>query len=375
MRLWRRASAVLKDQNSIWIARLSRRTALRNPDIESAVIKATNHDEFSIDIKNTDRVFKWIRLSTCHVKPLVWSISNRMEKTRSWVVALKALILMHGVINCNVQAVQKIGRLPFDLSDFADGHSDPGKTWAHNSFIRQYYAFLDQKSIIIYQNFEERKAQKIVSIIKELQLLQKLQGLLDLLMQIKPKSNATRVPLVQDAMDGIIIEIFDIYSKICRGIAIILVNIYSANKAEATMALELVQKAKAQGDELSLYIKFCQQIGVVNALEFPMVEKVPEDGIEELEQIIIGLSESEKSVMNELGSKQQEDTSIVIVDSENSNEGKASKKATIITDKWENFEEDLMIVSQENPFSASWITPVLHSKINNQEQLPDLISF
>ncbi|XP_022882321.1 putative clathrin assembly protein At1g25240 [Olea europaea var. sylvestris] len=372
MRLWRRASAALKDQNSIWISSLSRRTALRNPDIESAVIKATNHYESSIDVKNTDRVFKWIRLSTCHVKPLVWSISNRMEKTRSWVVALKGLILMHGVINCNVQAVQKVGRLPFDLSDFTDGHSDPGKTWAHNAFIREYYAFLDQKSIIIYQNFEERKGQKIVSIIKELQLLKKLQGLLDLLLQIKPKSNATRVPLVQDAMDGIIIEIFDIYSKICRGIAIILVNVYPAKKAEATMALELVQKAKAQSDHLSLHIKFCQQIGVVNAMEFPMVEKVPEEGVEELKEIINGLSESEKSCnVNELG----EDTAIILPDSENANEGKDLKKTTIITDKWEKFEEDLMIVSQENPFSASLITPVLHSNINNQEQQPDLINF
>ncbi|KAL2545745.1 putative clathrin assembly protein [Forsythia ovata] len=370
MRLWRRASAVLKDQNSIWIASLSRRTALRNPDIESAVIKATNHDEFSIDVKNTDRVFKWVRLSTCHVKPLVWSISHRMGKTRSWVVALKGLILMHGVINCNVQAVQKIGRLPFDLSNFKDGHSDPGKTWTHNAFIREYYAFLDQKSIIIYQNLEERKGQKMVSIMKELLLLQKLQGLLDLLLQIKPKSNAARVPLVLDAMDGIIIEIFDIYSKICRGIAIILVNIYSAKKAEAKMALELVHKAKSQGDELSLYIEFCQQIGVVNALEFPMVEKVPEEGVQELEQIINELSESdEKSSVN------QSDTAIVVIDSENANQKKDSKKKTIITDKWEKFEEDLMIVCQQNPFTASLITPVLHSKINNQEQLPDLISF
>ncbi|KAL2518632.1 putative clathrin assembly protein [Abeliophyllum distichum] len=370
MRLWRRASAVLKDQNSIWIASLSRRTALRNPDIESAVIKATNHDEFSIDVKNTDRVFKWVRLSTCHVKPLFWSISHRMEKTRSWVVALKGLILMHGVINCNVQAVQKIGRLPFDLSDFKDGHSDPGKTWTHNAFIREYYAFLDQKSIIIYQNLEERKGQKMGSIMKELLLLQKLQGLLDLLLRIKPKSNAARVPLVLDAMDGIIIEIFDIYSKICRGIAIILVNIYSAKKAEATMALELVHKAKYQGDELSLYIEFCQQIGVVNALEFPMVEKVPEEGVQELEQIINELSESdEKSSVN------QSDTAIVVIDSETANQEKDAKKTTIITDKWEKFEEDLMIVSQQNPFATSLITPVLHSKTNNQEQLPDLISF
>ncbi|KAL2512407.1 putative clathrin assembly protein [Abeliophyllum distichum] len=175
-------------------------------------------------------VYKCIRFSPSHLKPLVWSISNRMYRTRYWVVALKGLMLMHGVINC--------------------------KTYVG----------------------EGRDAHQVFGIMQELVLLQKLQVLLDLLMQIKPLSNAAMVPLVLEAMDRIVIEIFDVYGEICRGIAIVLMNIYSSGKVEATMALKILQKAVIQGEQLSSYFEFCHDIGVLNASKLPSIERVPEDG-------------------------------------------------------------------------------------------------
>ncbi|KAL2509744.1 putative clathrin assembly protein [Forsythia ovata] len=382
MRLWKRASGVLKDKNSLWLASLTKRTSLRNPDIEAAVIKATSHDEFSIDFKNSDRVYKCIRFSPSHIKPLVWSISNRMDRTRYWVVALKGLMLMHGVINCKVPSVPKIGRLPFDLSNFKDGHQKSGKIWPHNAFVRAYYRFLDQKSVFVFQTYvgEGRDAHKVFGIMQELVLLQKLQVLLDLLMQIKPLSNAAMVPLVLEAMDRIVIEIFDVYGEICRGIAIVLMNIYSSGKVEATMALKILQKAMIQGEQLSSYFEFCHDIGVVNASKLPSIERVPEDGILELEQIIKGFSE--KSWDAEWVQKQQEEKAIVVRDTQEEKAIVMNSRndfKTIITDKWEKFDEDLIIISQENPtavsknpFSAASLTlpPPQH-----HQELPDLISF
>ncbi|KAL2484997.1 putative clathrin assembly protein [Abeliophyllum distichum] len=347
MRLWKRASGVLKDKNSLWLASLTKRTNLRNPDIEAAVIKATSHDEFSIDFKYSDKVYKCIRFSPSHLKPLVWSISNRMDRTRYWVVALKGLMLMHGVINCKVPSVPKIGRLPFDLSNFKDGHQKSGKIWPHNAFVRAYYRFLDQKSVFVFQTYvgEGRDAHQVFGIMQELVLLQKLQVLLDLLMQIKPLSNAAMIPLVLEAMDRIVVEIFDVYGEICRGIAIVLMNIYSS------------------------------------ASKLPSIERVPEDGILELEQIIKGFAE--KSWDDEWVQKQQEEKAIAVRDAQ---EEKAivvmnsrNDFKTIITDKWEKFNEDLIIISQENPtavsknpFSAASLTlpPPQH-----HQELPDLISF
>lgn len=277
---------------------------------------------------------------------------------------------MHNVINCMAPCIKEIGRLPFDLSNFKDGHSSLAKTWSYNSFVRTYYAFLDQKSTLIFQHTEEKRERMTMK--QELVLLQKLQALVDLLMQIKPQSRAASDPLVLEAMDAIIIEIFDIYSRICKGIAIVLINIYSANKDEAIMALKVVQKATLQGEELSLYFDFCKEIRVVNASELPLIDKVPEEGIQELENIISGFSEKRDV---DQGIPRKEDEKAIVVVTENSKAGDNEKVCvrdqfrTIITDKWEKFEEDLV---EKNPFASSWNT---HSNVKVNQDLPDLITF
>jgi hypothetical protein len=83
MKLWRRASGALKDQNSLLAISLSRQTWYRNSDLEAAIIKATSHDESYVDYRNAQRVFTWIRTSPVSLKPLIWALTTRMEKTRS----------------------------------------------------------------------------------------------------------------------------------------------------------------------------------------------------------------------------------------------------------------------------------------------------
>ncbi|XP_055819131.1 putative clathrin assembly protein At1g25240 [Solanum dulcamara] len=402
MRLWRKASGLVKDQKSLWLASLSSRTSYRNPEMEAAVIKATSHDEFTIDMKNVDRVYKWLRLSPSHLKCLIWSISLRMEKTKSWIVAIKGLMLMHGVYSSKIPAIQRIGRLPFDLSNFNDGYSHPYKIWGINEFIRAYFTYLDQKSSLLFMNLQERRnlqnlehvnnnnndnnnnydvvvfVEGRYSMIQDLVLLQKLQFLLDMLLEIRPLCDNAVVPLVLEAMDCVMIEVFDVYSRICNGIARILLRIYTAGKVEASMALRIVQKATIQGEELSLYFELCQSIGVKNAAEFPTIEQIPYEDIKELEEIINGVSEKD----SRMSPHQHEGKAIVVVpekigDQHIENLEKESKLRTVITDNWEKFDDDLMqndgvkIASITiNPFEIC--TNNVPSKT---PELPDLISF
>ncbi|KAF2305704.1 hypothetical protein GH714_007667 [Hevea brasiliensis] len=275
MKFWRRATGALKDQRSILLASLSRLSGYRNPDLEAAIIKATNHNDSYVDYGNVQRVFAWIRASPVSMKPLIRALSSRMEKTRSWVVALKGLMLMHGVFCCKTPAVLRIGRLPFDLSNFSDGHSKSGKMWGFNAFVRSYYAFLDQRSALLY----EQRKQTEDPMVQELLKLQNWQILLDLLLRIKPRNSNMRENLILEAMDCVIVEIFDVYSKICNGIAKILLGIYSAGKLEARMALKVLQKAMTQGEDLALYFEFCRDFGVFNAMEVPKVTHIPEEDI------------------------------------------------------------------------------------------------
>ncbi|XP_055802290.1 putative clathrin assembly protein At1g25240 [Solanum dulcamara] len=388
MRVWRKVSGLLKDHNSIWIASLSRRTALRNPDIEAAVIKATSHDEFSMNMKNVDRVFRWLRLSSTNLKPLIWAISNRTEKTKSWVVAIKVLILMHGLYSTRLPCVQRIGRLTFDLSNFEDGHSRNREMQGINAFIRTYFTFLDKKSYFLFMELEEKRSmvklnknmmvvqnleneeKENYSMVQDLVLVEKLQTLLDMLLDIRPLSNSSIVPLVLEAMDCVMTEIFDVYSRIRLGIARVLSRINSVGKAEAIMALKIMKKANIQGEELSLYFEFNKDIGVRNAKICPIVDQISNEEIKQLEEIINGVSNKSKKI-------DEIDQAIVIYEKKDSE----SKLKTIITDRWETFDEEhvaaiVKFTPRINPF-ADYLEPT--SSTNNvpikPQELPDLISF
>ncbi|GLT53831.1 hypothetical protein SLA2020_270740 [Shorea laevis] len=304
MRLWKRAAGALKDRNSIWISSISRRTSYRNPDLEAVVIKATSHDESYVDYKNAQRVFQWVRTSPIYLKPLIWALSMRMEKTRSWIVALKGLMLMHGVFHCKIPAVQMIGRLPFDLSNFSDGHSKRGRTWGYNAFVRAYFLFLDQKSAFLASEMKLQKGrirQTEEPFTEDLTRLQKWQSLLDVLLQIKPQGENMIVTLILEAMECVIVEIFEVYSRICGGIAHALLRVYeTGGKVEAEMALKVLQKARVQGEELTLYFEFCRDIGVMNASEFPKIEQIPDEDIRDLERIIsngVSVSNEDRAIV------------------------------------------------------------------------------
>ncbi|XP_015167607.1 putative clathrin assembly protein At1g25240 [Solanum tuberosum] len=391
MRLWRKVSGLLKDQNSVWIASLSRRTALRNPDIEAAVIKATSHDEFSMNMKNVDRVFRWLRLSSTNLKPLIWAISIRTEKTKSWVVAIKVLILMHGLYSTRLPCVQRIGRLTFDLSNFEDGHSRNIEMQGINEFIRAYFMFLDQKSYFLFMEMEEKRSmvklnknmvmqnleneeKENYSMAQDLVLLEKLQTLLDMLLEIRPLSDSSIVPLILEAMDCVVTEIFDVYSRIRLGIARVLSRINVIGKVEATLALKIIKKANIQAVELSLYFEFNRDIGVRNAEICPIVDQIPNEEIKELEEIIKGASDTSEKI-------DEINQDIVIYEKMESE----TKLKTIITNRWETFDEEhggddssaiVKFTSRINPFADySELTSSTNNVPVKPQELPDLISF
>lgn len=303
MRLFKRASDALKDAGSLFVANLTTpRSASRNPDIESAVIKATNHDNTRIDYSSAQRIFAWIRVSSHYIRPVLSAISTRMEKTRSWTVALKGLMLLHGVFSCKVPAVQRIGRLPFDLSNFKDRKPNLKH---HEAFIRAYYMYLQKKALFMSQHAQEQKEgslrkgmknkPKQSSMMQDLVWLQNLQGLLDVLLKIKPQKEKMMNVLILEAMDCIVVEIFDIYSRICNAIAAVLVRIYSVGKTEAAMAFSVLQKAAVQAKDLTQYINFCKDFGVIKASESPRIVHIRDEDIRALKHIIETASSKRKN--------------------------------------------------------------------------------
>ncbi|VVA92458.1 unnamed protein product [Arabis nemorensis] len=377
MKLWKRASGALKDRKSLFSIGFSRKTSFRNPDLDSAIIHATSHDDSSVDYHNAHRVYKWIRSSPANLKPLVHALSSRVNRTRSWIVALKALMLVHGVLCCKAPSLQEIRRLPFDLSDFSDGHSRPSKTWGFNAFIRAYFSFLDQYSFFLSDQIRRRhKKSQVDSVNLELESIQKLQSILHMLLQIRPMADNMKKTLILEAMDCVVIEIFDIYGRICSAIAKLLIKIHpAAGKAEAVMVLKIVKKATSQGEDLALYFEFCKEFGVSNAHEIPKFVRIPEEDIQAIEKVINGVEE--KVETKEKEEELEEEKGIILVE--------RPELQTIITDKWEIFEDDYCFTSKEiketdqsrkynvDPRPLPLI--VIDEPVYFTHTLPDLITF
>ncbi|XP_004504606.1 putative clathrin assembly protein At1g25240 [Cicer arietinum] len=400
MKVWEKTTGILKDKNSIWVAKLSRKGPWRNPDLETIIIKATSHDENRIDFKNVQRVFKWLRTSPLYLKPLIWSLSMRMQKTKSWVVALKGLMLIHGVFCIGIPVVQKMGRLPFDLSNFNDAYLNPSKAWDVNSFVRAYFAYLDQRSAFVSSDLKslnknnKKDIQVEETLMEELEKLQKLQSLIDMLLQIKPRdvNYLNNVSLILEAMDCVIVEVFDVYSKFCNRIARVLLRIYDVGgKIEASIGLKILQRASIQGDELSSYIEFCRDIGVLNASQCPKIQKISKEDIEDLEKIISGAYDAKKSLE---GVDENEDyKAFVAIDDCLQHKQSHNGLKTVITHQWEVFYDDTVVydvkgntvfngekaninvIDTTNPFKEEHsYSLVPYFPVHVNQVLPDLIS-
>lgn len=307
---FRRATAVAKDKRSLYLSRITggyrhrsfaSTGGLRSAALEAAVIHSTSHDERSIDYKNTSRVFAWARTSPSLLDPLMWALARRADRTRSWPVALKVLMVVHGLLRCSDESPPafRLGRLPFDLSDFRDRSSLPSQSSGFSAFVRAYFHFLDFRSRL--PSYETGGHDENSDSDRDLQQLERLQAFLHLLMQIRPYAGGMEVALILEAMDCVVIEIFEVYSGICNGIACFLSGILgppasgeggeeqeAMRRRRGAVGMRILRRAVEQSSHLSAYFEACRILGVLNATEFPPVERIPDEDIRDLERLVMG---------------------------------------------------------------------------------------
>lgn len=300
-RWWKRAASAVKDRCSICLAqaRLNRHHPTgfrRNSDIERAVILATSHDDTKMDYKNVRRALSWFKISpTTSLDTLLWALTRRIRKTRDWVVVLKGLLLFHSMLLCSESIPDinghhpPIGRLPFDLSTFRDrSSSDEGNSWKFSTFVRAYFQFLDRRSILLHLDEGAEDGD-------ELGKLQRRQDLMELLMQIMPTGDRMETPLILEAMDCVVIEIYQLHKSISHSINQVLIAISSRSPPASSYSVTLrmkevgiLKRAKEQSSNLSNYLDICKELGVLNANQRPTIEfqTVPEELISDLEVLL-----------------------------------------------------------------------------------------
>ncbi|KAF3447108.1 hypothetical protein FNV43_RR12288 [Rhamnella rubrinervis] len=143
----RKAIGAVKDQTSIGIAKVASNMA---PELEVAIVKATSHDDDPASEKYVREILQLTSYSRGYVHACVSAVSKRLGKTRDWIVALKALMLIHRLMNEGDPVFQdeilyatRRGTRLLNMSDFRDeAHSS---SWDHSAFVRTYAMYLDQR--------------------------------------------------------------------------------------------------------------------------------------------------------------------------------------------------------------------------------------
>ncbi|CAL5064098.1 unnamed protein product [Urochloa decumbens] len=295
---WRRAAAALKDRRSLLLARLRPRRrgagSWQLRELEAAVIRATSHEDRWMDYRSAARVFAWARASPSSLRPAMWALARRARRTRCWAVALKSLMVAHGLLLRSRLAppAERAGRVPFELADFRDRSS----SLAFSAFVRAYFRFLDYRSLFAAQEEDDSDGANDNDYrAAQLDRIAKRQYLLELLLQIRPYGDGMEVPLVLEAMDCALVEVFQVYSEICTGITRFLVSGVPGpskppvSKAAAAAGVKVLWRAAEQSARLASYFELCRGLGVVNARRLGPAAFVglKDDDVRNLERILM----------------------------------------------------------------------------------------
>ncbi|GLT25340.1 hypothetical protein SLA2020_004740 [Shorea laevis] len=154
----RKAIGAVKDTTSIGIAKVASNNA---PELDVAIVKATSHDVDPADEKYIREILNLTSCSRGYAFACVSAVSKRLGKTRDWIVALKALVLVHRLLNEGDPLLQeeimyatKKGTRLLDMSGFRDeAHSS---SWDHSAFVCTYAMYLDQRLELMH--FERKSS-------------------------------------------------------------------------------------------------------------------------------------------------------------------------------------------------------------------------
>lgn len=333
----RKAIGAVKDQTSISIAKVAGNIA---PDLEVLVVKATTHDEDPADEKYIREIINLTCYSRGYVGACVATVSKRLSKTHDWIVAVKALMLVHRLLvdghpsfEEEIVFATRRGMRVLNMSDFRDeAHSN---SWDLAGFVRLYAMYLDEKvENVVFEKksrggdgrFEERddefesgmsrrsrsygdlnesvegreqrrKATPLREMRPERVLgkLNQLLRILDRMLACKPAGAAKSSRLVIVALYQVVKESFSTYVEICEALGILLDRFTEMEYPDCVKAFDAYVSAAKMIDELVGFYGWCKDMGVARSSEYPEVQRITDKLLGTLEGFLKGMTKRSKS--------------------------------------------------------------------------------
>ncbi|KAH6803246.1 hypothetical protein C2S51_034692 [Perilla frutescens var. frutescens] len=288
----RKAIGVVKDQTSISLAKVAGNAA---PDLEVLVVKATTHDNGAADDKYAKEILNLMSHSRGYVSACVSAVSKRLSKTSDWIVALKALMLMHKLLNeggavfrQEVMFASRRGARVLNMADFRDD-SHPN-SWDHSAFVRAYALCLDQK--LEHVAYYGRK----VSVggdddddggpERVLERLNQLLRLLDRFLACRPTGAARDTRVVLVAVCLLVRDSFGLYGEICDVLGYLLGCFVELGYECSVKAFDAYVDASKMIDGLNGFYGWVKEVGLVRSSEFPEVQRISDHLLGSLEGLL-----------------------------------------------------------------------------------------
>ncbi|KAL6585539.1 hypothetical protein OROMI_002183 [Orobanche minor] len=301
MESFRKAYGALKDSTKVGLAKVNSEFK----DLDIAIVKATNHVERPPKERHVRKIFAAVAISRprADVGYCIHALSKRLAKTRSWIVAIKTLIVFHRILRegdpsfrGELMHIARRGHI-FEISNFKDDSSS--LAWDCSAWIRTYAFYLeDRLECFGNLNYDIESDRGTKSASKEqrktpvpngenlLDTLPALQQLLYRLVCCQPEGAARHNFVVQYALSLVVKESFKLYCSINDGIINLVDMFFEMSKHDAVKALEIYKKAGRQADHLADFYDFCKTLDLAHTFQFPTLRQPPPSFLATMEEYI-----------------------------------------------------------------------------------------
>ncbi|KAL1812172.1 hypothetical protein DCAR_0624365 [Daucus carota subsp. sativus] len=313
----RQAIGAVKDQTSISLAKVASSTALADLDI--AIVKATRHEQYPAEERYIREILSLTTYSRSHIAACVGTISRRLNKTKNWVVALKALILIQRLLSDGDPAYEqefffatRRGTRLLNMSDFRD--TTKADSWDYSAFVRTYALYLDEQlecrmqdkrgkgNMFAYIEEDEEANQGATTAratpVQELtngQIFSRIHHYMQLLerfLACRPTGAARTNRIVIVALYPIVKDSFQIYYDISEATGVLIDRFMVLDIPDSVKVYEIFCRVSKQYDELDSFYEWTKSVGVVRTSEYPDVDKITQQKLDAMDEFI-----REKSVM------------------------------------------------------------------------------
>ncbi|CAJ1952457.1 unnamed protein product [Sphenostylis stenocarpa] len=267
-------------------------------NIEIAVLRATGHDNGTIDDRYMHEILFLVSNSPGSIPFLGERISRRLGKTKDHVVALKTLVLIHRLLRGGNRSFEQelckahvSGHLQISTRCFIKSSDHPSV-----GFLHKYAAYLEERMSwlinqagklepVMSKGLEFRRYDE-KSFDMAFRTLPKCQLLIDKVLEWSPNDIlCSDHSLAQAAMSNTLRESFQVYMTFSEGIAALVNMFFDLTASARGLACEILKKASLQSQKLHDLYESCKQVVENKNLDYPSVQIISMSHVVALEQL------------------------------------------------------------------------------------------